>query len=81
MTARTLWPADRWPSADEWREWFLSLDAPAQHDAATMVVANAQAAASCTDLDHSTAYNRGWRDGQCERKAARSEYTGTEPAR
>lgn len=75
MTAHTVWPTERWPTADEWREWFLSLDPPAQHDVADKVITNAQTATRCHNQDHDTAYNRGWRDGSAGRKEARREYT------
>lgn len=91
MTAARLWPSERWPTPDEWREWFLSLDAPAQYEAAALVITAAQAAHACATHGHHTdvevddlrqaAYAKGWNDHARERCNARREYmTDASPA-
>lgn len=84
------WPAERWPAADEWREWFLTLDAPAQHEAADQMLTLAQAAASCVEQGHATvleveaaelaAYTKGWGDGLAELRARLEQEWATEEA-
>lgn len=72
------WPAERWPTPDEWREWFLSLDAPAQYEAAERMLTAAQAAARCIDQDHDTAYDRGWHDALGELRGQLQEAWASE---
>lgn len=80
MNASHLWPSNVWPTPDQWREWFLNLDAPAQYEAAALIIGHAQSAATCThnhvtrqeaDTARETAYRNGWRDGQAEVRMAR----------
>lgn len=59
---RTLWPSGLTP--DQWREWFLDLDPPAQYDAAAAVLA--QTPPRQADADRMAAYTKGWGDGLAE---------------
>lgn len=54
MTTETpyTWPPDRWPTASEWRDWFISMPIDEQLERAEKVVLCAQVASSCLQLDH-----------------------------
>lgn len=42
------WPVDRPPRPEDWVDWFLSLDYPAQYDVAETVLAAHATATRCT---------------------------------
>lgn len=58
----TLWPTGLTP--DQWREWFLDLNAPTQYEVAAAVLALVPPAQA--DADRMAAYTKGWGDGLTE---------------
>lgn len=58
----TLWPTGLTP--DQWREWYLDLNAPTQYEAAAAVLA--QVPAVDADAAREAAYRKGWGDGLTE---------------
>lgn len=52
------WPAERWPTAEEWRHWFLQLTREEQLERAGRLIDDAQTAYRCFVADHEAAVER-----------------------
>lgn len=46
------WPADRWPTAEEWLDWLLSNDRDDQLQIAQRAIDRAQEASRCLEQAH-----------------------------
>lgn len=47
LRAPRTWPENAWPTAEEWRDWFLACSTEAQLELAEVVLNDAQRATSC----------------------------------
>ena len=48
----TPWPAERWPTPDEWVGWFINLSPDEQDDVVARHIESAQAAHRCFVANH-----------------------------
>jgi hypothetical protein len=58
MSAPT-WSADRWPTPEEWLDWFLSCSRDLQLGTAEKLIHDSQTAARCFEMNHEKRLERG----------------------
>lgn len=61
--ART-WPPERFPTAEEWRDWFVQLTREEQVEQGAKIIADVQIAYTCFVADHEAAVEHVAGEGQ-----------------
>lgn len=52
------WPENSWPTATQWRDWFVRLSPQQQLEVSDQLVRNAQTSARCADYRHIESIHR-----------------------